>query len=55
MLMQSGVDHINPKNTFSWLLGVSETNQIKPKKASKPLFYPVIAPILIPKVQKVFK
>ena len=36
--------HIKPKNTFRWLLGVSETNKIKDKKASKTLFYPVIPP-----------
>jgi len=42
MLMLSGGGHINPKNTFSWLSGVSETHEIKPKKASKALFYPII-------------
>ena len=30
------------KSTFSLLFGVSETNKIKPEKASKQLFYPVI-------------
>ena len=44
------IGHIKPKNTFSWLFGVSETNEIKDKKASKSLFYPVIPPIHIPKV-----
>ena len=38
------IGHIKPKNTFSWLFGVSETNEIKDKKASKTLFYPVIPP-----------
>ena len=32
MLTLSGVGHINPQNTFSWLLGFSEIIQIKPKK-----------------------
>ena len=47
--------HIKPKNTFRWLLGVSGTKQFKNEKASKPLFYLVIPPKLIPKVQKGFK
>ena len=42
------IGHIKPKNTLSWLFGVSETNKIKDKKASKSLFYPVITPIHIP-------
>ena len=44
MLMLSGEGPINPQTTFSLLLEVLEINKIKPKKASKPQFYPIIPP-----------
>ena len=42
--MLSGEGPINPQTTFSLLLEVLEINKIKPKKASKPQFYPIIPP-----------
>ena len=44
MLLLLVVGHTNLRNIFNWLLEASVTMYMEPKKASGPLFHPVIPP-----------
>ena len=50
MLLLLVVGHTNLRNIFNWLWEASVTMYMEPKKASGPLFHPVIPPNQIPKV-----